>query len=151
MCQLGPQIKALWVLFQIEELFKSVTTPSFISSKIQEQTRFIQMMRIGMWGLIFTMIILFLDWMMLNYNMPYILLYVCSRRVEILAIVAKKLPFCTHTHLITTSRVILFLKPRICRFFSIKRYISLYHLYQFFSTSTVYFHKEPYYIYFTEI
>lgn len=47
-CQLGPQINAFWVLFQIEELFKCVTTPSFISSKIQEQTRFIQMMRIGM-------------------------------------------------------------------------------------------------------
>lgn len=44
-------------------------------------------------------------------------IHVCSRRVEILAIVAKRLPFCSHTHLITTSRVILFLKPRICRFF----------------------------------
>lgn len=44
-------------------------------------------------------------------------IHVCSRRVEILAIVAKRLPFCSHTHLITTSRVILFLKPRIRRFF----------------------------------
>lgn len=60
-CRLGPQINAFRVLFQIDELFKCVTTPSFISSKIQEQTRFIQMMRIGMWGLIFTMVILFLD------------------------------------------------------------------------------------------
>lgn len=45
-------------------------------------------------------------------------IHVCSRRVEILAIVAKRLPFCSHTHLITTSRLILFFETTDKKIFS---------------------------------
>lgn len=112
MCRLGPQINAFWVLFHIEELFKCVTTPSFLSSKIQETNTIYS--NDAYWHVRFNF---YHEHSFLRLNDVKLQYDVCSRRVEILAIVAKRLPFCTHAHLITTSRVILFLKPRICRFF----------------------------------